>query len=79
MCRCEHGNCPPNCTCRCHTESSSGKIARLEAELKLINQAWVEALHNNDIVDMVDADCENMKAILPMVQAELQRLRSKPV
>lgn len=78
MCHCEHGNCPPNCTCRCHTESSSGKIARLEAELKLINRAWVEALHNNDIVDMVDAEGENKKTILLFVDEELERLRKKP-
>lgn len=78
MCRCDYGICKDNCDCRCHSESSSDKISRLEAELKLINRAWVEALHNNDIVDMADAEGENMKAILPMVQAELKKLRSKP-
>jgi hypothetical protein len=79
MCRCDYGNsCKDNCGCRCHSESSSTKIARLEAEIKLINQAWIDALHNNDIVDMKDAGGENMKTICLFVDEELKRLRSKP-
>lgn len=85
MCRCDYGICKEDCSCRCHVYGSNERAAKferrvieLEDELKLINRAWVEALHQNDIVDMIDAEGENMKAILPMVQEALKRLRSKP-
>lgn len=78
MCKCDYGICKDGCTCRCHSEISGEKIARLEAEIKLINQAWIDALHNNDIVDMVDAEGENKKTLLLFVDEELKRLRSKP-
>jgi hypothetical protein len=85
MCRCDYGVCKDGCSCRCHVEGSSEMIAKLRAELLevkaekgMINEAWCNALHNNDIVDMVDAEGENKKTILLFVDEELERMRSKP-
>ncbi len=81
MCRCDYGVCPENCGCRCHHESSGDQIARLRKELKTVvadvNQAWINALHKNDVVDMVDAEGENRKAILAMVAEELTKLQEQ--
>jgi len=81
MCRCDYGVCKVDCDCRCHSESTGDKIARLQKELKttvdLVNQAWITALHNNSIVDMVDADGENRKAILAMVDEEMTKLQEQ--
>lgn len=82
MCRCDYRPCKEGCDCRCHIERTSelSKLSKayvaLLDEKSLINQAWINALHNNDIVDMKDADGENMKAICLFVDEELKRLRS---
>lgn len=40
-----------------------------------MSEAWVSALHDNDVVDMKDAEGANKKSLIQMVQDELARKR----
>lgn len=49
MCRCDYGNCPENCGCRCHLPKASGitpeqldKVAEMLRELERYKATLVE-------------------------------------
>ncbi len=42
-------------------------------EKERINKAWLSALHNNDIVDVKDADGSNGEFLLRVVEEELKK------